>query len=139
MSATAPPAGAGLTLKEFFAEARAGRLVVQRCTGCGALAVPPKAFCPACHGQTWEPAPLRGEGEVASYTVIRVPPAPLAGQAPYAIAVVRFPEGAALLGRVEDLPLERLRVGLPVRYAGPADPAAEPPVLIFVPRDGSGG
>jgi len=134
MTATAPAAGAALTLKEFFAEARAGRLVVQRCGSCGALAVPPKAFCAACHGQTWERASLAGDGEIASYTVIRVPPAPLAGQAPYAIAVVRFPEGASLLGRVKDLPLEGLRVGLPVRYAGPADPAADPPVLTFVAR-----
>ncbi|MGH7265204.1 MAG: Zn-ribbon domain-containing OB-fold protein [Candidatus Rokuibacteriota bacterium] len=134
MSTTTGAARAGLSLKEFFAEARGGRLVVQRCAACGTLAVPPRAFCAECQGAAWERAPLAGDGEIASYTVIRVPPAPLVGQAPYAIAVVRFPEGASLLGRVADLPLERLRVGLPVRYAGPADPAAEPPVLTFVAR-----
>jgi uncharacterized protein len=130
----AAAARAGLTLKEFFAEARAGRLVVQRCGACRALAVPPKALCPACHEMAWDRAPLRGDGEIASYTVIRVPPAPLAGQPPYAIAVVRFPEGVSLLGRMTGIALDGLRVGLPVRYAGPADAGAEPPVLTFAPR-----
>jgi uncharacterized OB-fold protein len=132
--ATTGVGGGGLTLEAFFAEARAGRLVVQRCAACGTLAVPPRAFCAECQGAAWERTPLAGDGEIASYTVIRVPPAPLVGQAPYAIAVVRFPEGASLLGRVTGVPLEALRVGLPVRYAGPADPAADPPVLTFAAR-----
>jgi uncharacterized protein len=126
--------GGALTLKEFFDSVRAGRLVVQRCTGCGALAVPPKAFCPGCHGRAWERTPIEGAGEVASYTVIRVPPGRLAGEAPYAIVVVRFPEGVSLLGRTTGLPLEALRVGLPVRFVPPADPALEPPVVTFAAR-----
>jgi uncharacterized OB-fold protein len=132
-AATAHSGGA-LTLGEFFAEVRAGRLVVQRCAGCGELSVPPKLHCPACQGRRWERAPLRGEGEIASFTVIRVPPGRLAAEAPYAIAVVRLAEGASLLGRVVGLPFEDLAVGLPVRFAGPAEPAAEPPVITFAPR-----
>ncbi len=132
MSATASAAGT-LTLGEFFEGVRAGQLVVQRCGGCGELAVPPRAFCPACHGREWTRLTLGGEGEVTSYTVIRVPPGPLAGQAPYAIVVVRFPEGVALLGRTTGIPLEALRVGLPVRFA-PPPPAADPPVITFAPR-----
>ena len=126
----APP----LTLKEFFDGVRAGRPVVQRCLGCGELAVPPKAVCPACEGTAWGRAPLGGDGEVASYTVIRVPPARLAAEAPYAIAVVRMAEGVSLLGRMVDAPLDGLRVGMPVRFVPPADPGAEPPVIAFHPR-----
>lgn len=106
----------GLSLREFFDAVRAGRLVVQRCAGCRELAIPPKAFCPSCHGKEWERVELSGKGEVASYTVIRVPPAPLADQAPYAVAVVRMAEGVSLLGRVVDLPLDSLKVGLPVTF-----------------------
>ena len=123
-----------MTLAEFFESVRAGRPVVQRCAACGEHAVPPKLLCPACHGRRWDRAPLAGEGEVASYTVIRVPPGRLAGEAPYAIVVVRFPEGVALLGRVLGIALDALRVGLPVRVVAPADPAAEPPVVTFAPR-----
>ncbi|HEV8309809.1 MAG TPA: Zn-ribbon domain-containing OB-fold protein [Methylomirabilota bacterium] len=127
--------GQVLTLKEFFEGVRAGRLVVQRCTACESLAVPPKALCPACHARAWERVPLQGEGEVASYTVIRVPPAPLAGQAPYAIAVVRFPEGVSLLGRLTGVAVDAVRVGLPVRFIAPADPTTDPPIITFTPRD----
>jgi len=134
MSAPAAVSGAPPTLKEFFDGVRAGRLVVQRCRGCGEPAVPPRALCSACHGREWERAAIRGEGEVASFTVIRVPPGRLVAEAPYAIVVVRFPEGVSLLGRTTGIPLEALRVGLPVRFAGPADPAAELPVVTFAPR-----
>jgi uncharacterized OB-fold protein len=127
-------AGGALTLKEFFDGVRAGRLTVQRCAGCGTPAVPPKAFCPGCQRREWERTPLEGSGEVASYTVIRVPPGRLAAEAPYAIVVVRFPEGVSLLGRMTGLPLDALRVGLPVRFVPPADPATEPPVIAFAPR-----
>jgi uncharacterized OB-fold protein len=123
--------GGALTLKEFFDGVRAGRLVVQRCGGCGTPAVPPRAFCAVCHRREWQRMPLEGAGEVASYTVIRVPPGRLVTEAPYAIVVVRFPEGVSLLGRTTGIPLEALRVGLPVRFVPPTDPAAEPPVVTF--------
>ncbi len=131
---TADRAGGPLTLAEFFEGVRAGRLTVQRCTGCGEPAVPPRAYCPACRGRAWERAAVAGAGEVASYTVIRVPPGRLAAEAPYAIVVVRFPEGVSLLGRTTGIPLEALRVGLPVRLVPPTDPSANPPVATFAPR-----
>lgn len=126
--------GGALSLREFFDGVRAGRLVVQRCVACRELAVPPKAACPACHATTWERTPIGGEGEVVSYTVIRVPPTALAAEAPYGIAVVRFPEGVSLLGRVTGAAVETLRVGLPVRFVAPRDREVDPPVICFEPR-----
>jgi uncharacterized OB-fold protein len=126
----APPSGA-LSLGEFFEGVRAGRVAVMRCGRCGELAVPPRAFCPACHGTTWARAWLAGDGEVTSYTVIRVSPAALAAEAPYAIAVVRMSEGVSLTGRVTGIAPETIRIGLPVRLIPPRDPAATPPVVTF--------
>ena len=60
--------------------------------------------------------PLAGHGTIASFTVIRVAPRGHVGQTPYAVAVVQLAEGVSLLGRVVDVPLESLRVGLPVRF-----------------------
>ncbi|MCI0546009.1 MAG: Zn-ribbon domain-containing OB-fold protein [Candidatus Rokubacteria bacterium] len=103
-------------LKGFFEEARAGRLTGIRCGRCGELAIPPREFCPACQGREWHPVPLSGEGTVTSFTVIRVAPRSHAGQAPYAVAQVRLAEGLHLLGRVVEVPLESLAIGLPVRF-----------------------
>ncbi len=107
--------GPVLTLKSFFDEARAGRLTGIRCE-CGEIAIPPKELCAACGKHAWTQVPLAGDGAVASYTVIRVPPRGRADEAPYAVAVVHLREGVSLLGRVIDIPLESLRVGLQVRF-----------------------
>lgn len=105
-----------ITLKHFFEQARDGALTGIRCGKCGELAIPPKEFCPACGQRAWTPVPLAGDGTIASYTIIRVAPSRHAGDAPYAVAVVRLREGASLLGRVVDVPLDRLAVGLPVKF-----------------------
>jgi uncharacterized OB-fold protein len=105
-----------VTTARFFDAARAGELTGIRCGACGALAVPPKELCPACGARRWEPVPLSGEGTIASYTIIRVAPRGHADEAPYAIAAVRLREGVSLLGRVVDVPLDALAIGLPVRF-----------------------
>ena len=135
MSATvaATETGRGMTTREFFEGVRAGRLVVQRCAACGALAVPPKAVCPACEGTRWDRATLGGDGEIASYTVIRVPPGHLAAEAPYVVAVARMAEGVSLLGRLTGVSIEAVNVGMPVRFSGALGPA-EPAVIDFHPR-----
>lgn len=105
-----------VTLKAFFEEARAGRLTGIRCGRCGELAIPPKEFCPACQERAWEPVPLDGHGTITSFTVIRVPPRGRAEEAPYAVAVVKLDEGVSLLGRILDIPLDTLKIGMAVRF-----------------------
>lgn len=112
-----------LSLKHFFDEARDGRLTGIRCGKCGELSIPPRELCPACHQSQWETVPLSGDGTVSSYTIIRVPPRGHAGQAPYAVAVVRLAEGVSILGRIVDTPFERLAIGLPVRFRPIVTPA----------------
>ena len=105
-----------ITLRNFFERAREGQLTGVRCRKCGELAIPPKELCPACHERAWEPVPLAGEGTIASYTVIRVAPRAFAAEAPYAVAVVKLKEGVSLLGRLVDIPLEQIAIGMPVRF-----------------------
>jgi len=105
-----------VSLGQFFEQVRDGALTAIRCRNCGTLAVPPKELCPECGARRWEPVPLSGEGTIASYTIIRVAPRGHADEAPYAIAAVRLREGVSLLGRVVDVPLDALAIGLPVRF-----------------------
>jgi uncharacterized protein len=105
-----------ITQRRFFEKAGEGQLTAVRCGHCGTLAVPPKEFCPSCGQRRWEPSTLSGEGTIASYTIIRVAPRGHASEVPYAIAAVELAEGVSMLGRVVDVPLERLAVGLRVRF-----------------------
>ena len=105
-----------ITLQTFFERARDGRLTAVRCRKCGELAIPPRQFCPACGERAWEAVRLSGEGTIESFTVIRVAPRAHAADAPYAIAVVKLTEGVSLLGRIVDIPLEKIAIGVPVRF-----------------------
>ena len=105
-----------ITVRAFFERARAGQLIGVRCGSCGELAMPPRELCPTCHAHTWQTVTLAGEGTIASFTVIRVAPRAHAADVPYAIAVVRLKEGVSILGRIVDIPLDTLAVGLPVRF-----------------------
>ena len=100
----------------FFAGAREGRLTALKCMACGALAIPPKAFCESCGKRAWDTVTLGGEGVVDSFTVIRVAPRNFTGEAPYAIAAVRLTEGISLLGRMVDVPVDKVAVGMRVRF-----------------------
>ena len=105
-----------VTLKKFFETARDGRLTAIKCGRCGNLEIPPKEFCDACGQRDWKTLALSGDGTIASYTIIRVAPTKHAGDAPYAVAVVKLREGVSLFGRIVDIPLDRLAVGMPVRF-----------------------
>jgi uncharacterized OB-fold protein len=59
---------------------------------------------------------LAGDGSIASFTVIRVAPRAHAADVPYAVAAVRLKEGVSILGRIVDIPLDQLAIGLPVRF-----------------------
>ncbi len=105
-----------ITLQVFFDRAREGKLTGIKCGGCGALAIPPRELCPDCGERRWSAVPLAGDGEIASFTVIRIAPRGHAGDAPYAIAAVRLVEGVSLLGRVVDIPFDELAIGRKVRF-----------------------
>lgn len=107
---------ASITLQSFFEQAGDGKLIAIKCGGCGALAIPPRELCPECGARQWSPVVLSGDGEITSFTVIRIPPRGHAGDAPYAIAAVRLVEGVSVLGRVVDIPFDELAIGRKVRF-----------------------
>jgi len=105
-----------VTAREFFEKARGGQLTAIRCGSCGELSMPPRELCPSCYAHSWQSVALAGDGTIASFTVIRVAPRAHAADVPYAVAVVRLKEGVSILGRLLDIPFEKLAVGLPVRF-----------------------
>ena len=105
-----------VTARAFFERVGAGQLTALRCGACGELAIPPRQLCPACQARAWQPLTLGGEGTIASFTVIRVASRTHAHDAPYAIAVVKLKEGVSILGRLVDIALDKIAVGLPVRF-----------------------
>ena len=102
-------------LAPFFAAAREGRLVVQRCTECRLMRFPPRELCSGCLATTSEWVPVSGRGEVFSYNVMHQVYHPaFAAEVPYAVVVVRLAEGPKLTTSIVDCPPHDIRIGMPV-------------------------
>lgn len=102
-------------LEPFFEAARDGRLVVQRCSSCGALRFPARGLCAVCLSRESEWSEVSGRGEVYSFFWMHQVYHPaLAGEVPYAVVVVKLEEGPNMMTNILDCPKDQLRIGLPV-------------------------
>ncbi len=89
-----------------------GHLVGSRCGGCGATFFPPRRVCSRCLDDALEPTALSTFGTVHSCTVVHQ--AAPGFEVPYALAYVDLPEGVRVLGQVEGVAPEEVRIGAAV-------------------------
>ena len=90
------------------------RLQGTACLACGTLHFPPREVCRACRSRELEPRYLKGEGTLASYTVVYQPPNGFEEQVPYAVGLVDLVEGPRLTAMLADVDPDTLEIGLPV-------------------------
>ncbi|HZS13265.1 MAG TPA: OB-fold domain-containing protein [Candidatus Dormibacteraeota bacterium] len=101
----------------FWDAARQGVLALQRCTGCSRFHHPPLPYCPECHANSFEYAPVSGRGTVWSYTIMRQ--ARVVGfedMIPYAAMAVEIDEqpGLLVVGNLVEADPESVHVGMRV-------------------------
>jgi hypothetical protein len=93
-----------------------GKLLVQRCPGCGHAQFYPRALCTAC-GADPEWLETSGTGRVYTFTVIRQNGLkPFVADVPYVVAIIELPEGVKMMGNVTDCDPETVRIGMDVRW-----------------------
>lgn len=97
----------------FWDAVRDGRLVAQRCLGCGRLRHPPRPMCPQCHSLGFEVVNLSGVGEVYSYALLHHPQNP-AFEYPVVAALIDLEEGVRLLSNLIDIDPADVRIGMRV-------------------------
>jgi uncharacterized OB-fold protein len=119
-----PPAVTDET-RAFWEAAREGRLVVERCSACGAESFPPRGICRSCRSRETGPAELTGRGTVYSLTVNHQRWLPDL-EVPYAIVLVEFDghPGVRVAGRLRGCPPEEAAIGMTVDIGfepGPGD------------------
>lgn len=98
------------------------KLMGSRCTGCGALFVPPRPICIKCHGSGMEWVEMKGEGNLKAFTCIAVVPPFMMEEGydrkhPYCSGVVELEEGARVVARIEEVDAndpENIQVGMPL-------------------------
>lgn len=102
-------------LAPFFAAAKRGELVVQRCGSCGVLRFPAREVCSRCLSReaTW--VPVSGRGTVWSFVVMHQAAHPwFAARVPYAVVQVQLDEGVRMISNLLDVPAAAVRIGQPV-------------------------
>ena len=107
----APAPAVGPETEPFWRATAEGRLLLQRCTGCGAVIWYPRGFCPACSGTELEWFDASGRGRVYSYTVNRRGLGPYADAGAYVLAYVELEEGPRVLTNIVDHDPETLAIG----------------------------
>ena len=90
-----------------------GKLLIQRCAGCGALRHPPGPVCPSCHSFEWDSIEASGRGTVYSFVINHHPPFP-AFDYPLPVALIELEEGTRLVSNLVDVDLEAIAVGMSV-------------------------
>src|SRR5205823_12301533 len=79
--------------KEFYAHARAHRLVVRKCAACGLLRYPPTHACPWCMELRFTWQELSGRGTIYSYEIVHHAIQPgFKELTPYAVVLVELGE-----------------------------------------------
>lgn len=85
----------------FFDGARAGRLMLQRCSGCETWLHPVRTRCPECSGHEIEWREARGTGVLFSHGLLRRSAHPAQeAELPIRLAVVDLDEGVRMNARL---------------------------------------
>jgi len=96
----------------FWDAAKEGRLLVERCSTCGAESFPPRGICRACRSRATSPVEVTGPGVVYSFTVNHQRWLPDL-EVPYAVVLVEFPAhaGVRVVGRLRGCPPGDVAIG----------------------------
>ena len=95
-----------------------GRVMTTRCRQCGGMYFPPKMDCPRCLSDDVEWVEIKGDGKLATYTIVNYGPSGFENDAPYALAIVDFDDGLRVFGRLSrDIPEPEMQVGMPLKVA----------------------
>ena len=99
--------------KFFYDGIDQGRLLIQKCSGCGRLRNPPAPMCPYCNSLEWGTVKSSCRGIIHSYTVHYHPPIP-PFSTPHAVVLADMEEGFRFLAGCRDIPVDDIQIGLPV-------------------------
>ncbi|MDJ0787038.1 MAG: Zn-ribbon domain-containing OB-fold protein [Myxococcota bacterium] len=109
-----PPLANAITLP-FWEAAAEHRLVVQRCTACGHMQLPPSPVCSECRSDVPEWHEVSGRGEVFTFTTVHRPIA-ASQELPFLIAVIALEgaDGVRLISNLVEVEPDAVEIGMPV-------------------------
>ena len=107
--ATSAPLGPDATFQRHLEQ---GELRLQRCVACRRHVFQPRVLCPHCGADRLDWQPASGRGVVHACSLVMGKPGT---GSDYAIVLVDLDEGVRMMGRVDGMPQEAVRIGLAVQ------------------------
>ena len=89
----------------FWNGTKHGKLLVRSCQACGKAHWYPRNHCPLCSSRDLEWIEASGDGEVYSYSVMRL------ADPPYVMAYVTLAEGPTMMTNLVDCDPDQIRIG----------------------------
>ena len=113
------------TSASFYAYLDEHKLMGTRCQSCGALHLPPRPICTACHSQDLEWVELSGQGQLIAFTTVHIAPTAMLAEGygrdnPYCTGIVQLKEGPAISAQILDVDVQRpesIKIGTPLSVA----------------------
>ncbi|MFH1242694.1 MAG: Zn-ribbon domain-containing OB-fold protein [Pseudomonadota bacterium] len=99
-----------LTFEQYQKGLEQGEFLGLHCNNCQTVTFPPLGTCRNCHGTDLKVTRIGGEGEIRTFTVIRV--APEGKKPPYVVAMVELEEGPSVIGNLLDINPGEANMGL---------------------------
>ena len=91
------------------------RYEAAQCTKCKKIFFPPRLVCNGCRGRDFEQVTLPRDGQVETFTVIRVAPSGFGDEAPYAVGIVNLDNDVKITAQIVDCDPEKITIGDRVR------------------------
>ena len=91
-----------------------GKLLIQRCKGCGTLRHPPRPMCGICQSLEWDSVESSLDGEVFSYTEVSYPKFP-GYPYPLVCGLIELREGTRLVANIAGCDPGAVHVGMKVK------------------------
>jgi len=100
------------TSASFYAYLDEHKLMGTRCQSCGALHLPPRPICTACHSKDLAWAELSGQGQLIAFTTVHIAPTAMLAEGygrdnPYCTGIVQLKEGPAISAQILDVDARR--------------------------------
>jgi uncharacterized OB-fold protein len=106
----------GTATQKFLRGMEKGKIMGQKCDGCGKVYVPPRGACGKCGRATNEEVEVQDRGTVVSFSIVRVPSQNIKVELPYVAANICL-DGAdiSFTGLLQEIPWEEVRIGMRVK------------------------
>jgi len=93
-----------------------GKVMTTKCRKCGKIYFPPKMDCSVCGASEVDWIEIDELGELVAYSTVMYGPTGFEDDVPYSIAVIRFPSGVQVFGRIsKEVPADNIKVGMKLK------------------------